>query len=89
MADPTSAPSIAGLDDNSLLAACGAGVVVTIGAAVLLAGPLAGLLSGNGWVASHDIVPVTVLSALAKGPGSVYRPAPPPGCSTGSPPPSY
>ncbi|MCX5409851.1 type IV secretory system conjugative DNA transfer family protein [Streptomyces sp. NBC_00335] len=70
-------PSAAGLDDNTLLAAYGAGLVVTIGSSVLLAGPLAGLLSGNGWVGSTDSVPSTVLSALVKGPGSVYRPAPP------------
>ncbi|MEU3907704.1 type IV secretory system conjugative DNA transfer family protein [Streptomyces goshikiensis] len=71
-------PSAAGLDDSTLLAAYGAGTVVTIGSSVLLAGPLAGLLSGNGWVGSSDSVPVTVFSALVKGPGSVYQPAPPP-----------
>lgn len=71
-------PSAAGLDDNTLLAAYGAGVVVTVGGSVLLAGPLAGLLSGNGWIGSADSVPVTVLSALVKGPASVYQPAPPP-----------
>lgn len=71
-------PSAAGLDDNTLLAAYGAGTVVTIGSSVLLAGPLAGLLSGNGWVGSSDSVPVTVISALARGPASVYQPAPPP-----------
>ncbi|MFJ9343770.1 type IV secretory system conjugative DNA transfer family protein [Streptomyces sp. NPDC101733] len=70
-------PSSAGLDDNTLLAAYGAGLVVTIGGAVLLAGPLAGFLSGNGWVGSSDSVPTTVLSALVKGPASVYHPAPP------------
>ncbi|GAA3122472.1 hypothetical protein GCM10020254_81910 [Streptomyces goshikiensis] len=78
-------PSTAGLDDSTLLAAYGAGTVVTLGSSVLLAGPLAGLLSGNGWVGSSDSVPVTVFSALVKGPGSVYQPAPPPGCSTRSP----
>ncbi|MFB9586686.1 type IV secretory system conjugative DNA transfer family protein [Streptomyces goshikiensis] len=71
-------PSTAGLDDSTLLAAYGAGTVVTLGSSVLLAGPLAGLLSGNGWVGSSDSVPVTVFSALVKGPGSVYQPAPPP-----------
>ncbi|MET8298168.1 type IV secretory system conjugative DNA transfer family protein [Streptomyces sp. NPDC005180] len=76
MSDRTG-PSTAGLDDNTLLAAYGAGLVVTIGGAVLLAGPLAGLLSGNGWAHSTDSVPVTVISALAKGPASVYQPAPP------------
>lgn len=78
-------PSAAGLDDNTLLAAYGAGLVVTIGGSVLLAGPLAGLLCGNGWVGSSDSVPVTVISALVKGPASVYQPSPPPGCSTRSP----
>ncbi|MFE3991545.1 type IV secretory system conjugative DNA transfer family protein [Streptomyces goshikiensis] len=71
-------PSAAGLDDSTLLAAYGTGLVVTIGGSVLLAGPLAGLLSGNGWVSSGESVPVTVVSALVKGPGSVYQPAPPP-----------
>ncbi|MFD3874294.1 type IV secretory system conjugative DNA transfer family protein [Streptomyces sp. NPDC058623] len=67
----------AGIDDNTLLAVYGAGAVVTIGGSVLLAGPLAGLLSGNGWASSTAGVPQTVLSALVKGPGSVYEPAPP------------
>ncbi|MFE3790345.1 type IV secretory system conjugative DNA transfer family protein [Streptomyces goshikiensis] len=71
-------PSAAGIDDSTLLAAYGTGLVVTIGGSVLLAGPLAGLLSGNGWVSSGESVPVTVISALVKGPGSVYQPAPPP-----------
>ncbi|ARE79522.1 type VI secretion protein (plasmid) [Streptomyces sp. Sge12] len=65
------------MDDNTLLAAYGAGLVVTVGGSALLAGPLAGLLSGNGWVRSPQSVPVTVISALVKGPGSVYQPAPP------------
>ncbi|MFD7094721.1 type IV secretory system conjugative DNA transfer family protein [Streptomyces xanthophaeus] len=77
MSERGSGPSTAGLDDNTLLAAYGAGAVVTTGSAVLLAGPLAGLLSGNGWVTSPDSVPVTVISALVKGPASVYHPAPP------------
>lgn len=77
MSERGSGPSAAGLDDNTLLAAYGAGLVVTIGSSALLAGPLAGLLSGNGWATSDDSVPVTVISALAKGPGSVYHPAPP------------
>lgn len=77
MAERGSGPAAGGLDDNTLLAAYGAGLVVTVGGSVLLAGPLAGLLSGNGWVRSADSVPVTVVSALVKGPGSVYQPAPP------------
>ncbi|MGW6870406.1 type IV secretory system conjugative DNA transfer family protein [Streptomyces sp. NPDC054901] len=72
-----SGPS-AGIDDNTLLAVYGVGAVVTIGGSVLLAGPLAGLLSGSGWASSTAGVPQTVLSALVKGPGSVYEPAPPP-----------
>ncbi|MGW6707433.1 type IV secretory system conjugative DNA transfer family protein [Streptomyces sp. NPDC054956] len=77
MSERGAGPSTAGLDDNTLLAAYGAGLAVTVGGSVLLAGPLAGLLSGRGWAASADSVPVTVLSALVKGPGSVYHPAPP------------
>ncbi|MET9959455.1 type IV secretory system conjugative DNA transfer family protein [Streptomyces sp. NPDC006326] len=77
MSERRSGPAAGGLDDNTLLAAYGAGLVVTVGGSVLLAGPLAGLLSGNGWVRSADSVPVTVMSALVKGPGSVYHPAPP------------
>ncbi|WP_159046580.1 hypothetical protein [Streptomyces sp. XY413] len=38
-----------------------AGLVVTVGGSVLLAGPLAGLLSGNGWVRSADSVPFSAL----------------------------
>ncbi|MFK0258494.1 type IV secretory system conjugative DNA transfer family protein [Streptomyces sp. NPDC090445] len=67
----------AGLDDNSLLAAYGAGTAVTVGGAVLLAAPLASLLSGGGWAHSSQGMPVTVVLALAKGPAAVYRPAPP------------
>ncbi|MEV8534712.1 type IV secretory system conjugative DNA transfer family protein [Streptomyces sp. NPDC051211] len=70
-------PSAAGLDDNTLLAAYGAGLVVTVGGAVLLAGPLAAFLSGNGWAQRTGSVPATVVSALVKGPASVYQPAPP------------
>ncbi|MCX5374959.1 type IV secretory system conjugative DNA transfer family protein [Streptomyces sp. NBC_00091] len=71
----TSAPAT--VDDNTLLAAYGVGLVVTVGGAVLLAGPLSALLSGRGWARSEDTVPETVVYALAKGPGSVFHPAPP------------
>jgi type IV secretory pathway TraG/TraD family ATPase VirD4 len=66
-----------GLDDNTFLAAVGAGVVVSVSAVVLLAGPLAGLLSGHGWVTSDSGVPATVVLSIARGPASVYHPAPP------------
>ncbi|MFD0266310.1 type IV secretory system conjugative DNA transfer family protein [Streptomyces sp. NPDC127106] len=66
-----------GLDDNTLLAAYGAGVAVTVGGSVLLAAPLASFLSGGGWAHSSQGVPVTVVLALAKGPAAVYDPAPP------------
>lgn len=65
------------LDDNSLLAAYGAGLVLTVGGAVLLAAPLAALLSGRGWAHSSQPIPATVLTALVRGPGAVYDPAPP------------
>ncbi|MEU5811529.1 type IV secretory system conjugative DNA transfer family protein [Streptomyces sp. NPDC047718] len=67
----------AGLDDNTLLAVYGVGVAVTVGGSVLLAGPLASILSGGGWAHSSQGVPVTVVLALAKGPAAVYQPAPP------------
>ncbi|WP_260613925.1 type IV secretory system conjugative DNA transfer family protein [Streptomyces sp. WAC07061] len=77
MADRTRSSATATVDDNTLLAAYGAGLVVTVGGAVLLAGPLAALLSGRGWARSGETVPETVIHALAKGPGSVFHPAPP------------
>ncbi|MFG2296434.1 type IV secretory system conjugative DNA transfer family protein [Streptomyces sp. NPDC048603] len=70
-------PSTAGLDDNTILAAYGFGLVLVVGGAVHLAGPFASLLSGGGWARSTDSVPATVILALAKGPDSVYQPAPP------------
>ncbi|MEW1723853.1 type IV secretory system conjugative DNA transfer family protein [Streptomyces sp. NPDC093109] len=66
-----------GLDDNSLLAAYAAGLAVAVGGSVLLAGPLAAVLSGRGWARSDESVPTTVLTALVRGPGAVYSPAPP------------
>jgi type IV secretory pathway TraG/TraD family ATPase VirD4 len=65
------------LDDNTLLAAYGAGLAVALGGAALLAAPLASLLSGRGWAHATASVPETVLRALVKGPGTVYSPAPP------------
>ncbi|NXY99107.1 type IV secretory system conjugative DNA transfer family protein [Streptomyces sp. BR123] len=65
------------MDDHSLLAAYGAGAAVAVGGSVLLAAPLASLLSGGGWAHSARGIPVTVVLALAKGPAAVYRPAPP------------
>ncbi|MFK4600507.1 type IV secretory system conjugative DNA transfer family protein [Streptomyces pristinaespiralis] len=67
----------AALDDNSLLAAYGAGLVLTVGTAALAAAPLAALLSGRGWATSDSQIPTTVLSAVVRGPASVYEPAPP------------
>jgi hypothetical protein len=67
----------AGLDDNTLLAAYGAGFALSVGGSVLLAGPLAALLSGHGWAHSTESIPTTVLTALVHGPGAVYEPAPP------------
>lgn len=69
--------STAALDDNTLLAAYGAGLAVVVGGAVSLAGPLAGVLSGRGWARSDASLPETVLKALVRGPASVYEPAPP------------
>ncbi|MYZ33638.1 MULTISPECIES: type IV secretory system conjugative DNA transfer family protein [unclassified Streptomyces] len=66
-----------GLDDNTLLAAYGAGLAAALGGAVLAAGPLSGALSGRGWASSDESIPTTVLTALVRGPGAVYHPAPP------------
>ncbi|MGW3498492.1 type IV secretory system conjugative DNA transfer family protein [Streptomyces sp. NPDC001020] len=66
-----------GLDDNTLLAAYAAGLAVALGGAVLLAAPLAALLSGHGWAHSTASLPETVLRALINGPGAVYAPTPP------------
>ncbi|MET8451671.1 type IV secretory system conjugative DNA transfer family protein [Streptomyces sp. NPDC005209] len=70
-------PAGSGLDDNTLLAAYAAGLAVTLGGAVLLAAPLAALLTGRGWAHATAGVPETVLRSLVNGPGAVYRPAPP------------
>ncbi|WP_404818938.1 type IV secretory system conjugative DNA transfer family protein [Streptomyces phaeolivaceus] len=74
MADKSSG---SGLDDNTLLAAYCAGLAVALGGAVLLAGPLAALLTGHGWAHSSVGIPETVLRAMVSGPGSVFAPAPP------------
>ncbi|MFC9498418.1 type IV secretory system conjugative DNA transfer family protein [Streptomyces sp. NPDC056982] len=66
-----------GLDDNTLLAAYGAGVAVALGGAVLLAAPLAALLTGHGWAHTTASVPETVLRSVVNGPGAVYDPDPP------------
>ncbi|MFE7330332.1 type IV secretory system conjugative DNA transfer family protein [Streptomyces sp. NPDC057565] len=65
------------MDDNTLLAAYSAGALVAVGGAVLLAAPLASLLSGRGWATRTDSAPATVLTALVRGPGAAYAPAPP------------
>ncbi|MFD8177940.1 type IV secretory system conjugative DNA transfer family protein [Streptomyces sp. NPDC059709] len=70
-------PAGGGLDDGTLLAAYGAGLAVTFGGAVLLAGPLAALLAGRGWAHPTASLPETVLRAVVDGPGSVFAPAPP------------
>ncbi|MFJ2817139.1 type IV secretory system conjugative DNA transfer family protein [Streptomyces sp. NPDC087294] len=67
----------AGLDDNTLLAAYGVGFAVGLGGAVLIAAPLAALLSGHGWARARTGIPETVLRALVDGPGTVFSPAPP------------
>ncbi|MFE9406798.1 type IV secretory system conjugative DNA transfer family protein [Streptomyces sp. NPDC006530] len=65
------------VDDGTLLTALGAGFLVGVSAVVLLAAPLAGVLTGNGWVRSSRSVPETVLLTVTRGPGAVYSPAPP------------
>ncbi|MBO8189894.1 type IV secretory system conjugative DNA transfer family protein [Streptomyces sp. DW4-2] len=65
------------MDDGALLAAVAAGFVVAVSAVVLMAAPVAGLLSGHGWVTSSRSVPATVLLSLTRGPDSVYPSAPP------------
>ncbi|MFD9033293.1 type IV secretory system conjugative DNA transfer family protein [Streptomyces sp. NPDC059567] len=71
------AGTAAGLDDNTLLAAYGAGLLVTVGGSVTLAAPLASLLSGRGWARSTASIPETVMLSLVRGPGRVYDPEPP------------
>ncbi|MEV8396695.1 type IV secretory system conjugative DNA transfer family protein [Streptomyces niveus] len=70
-------PSASGLDDNTLLAAYGAGAAVAVGGSVLLAGPLAAFLTGRGWARSDGPIPATVVTALVRGPGAAFEPAPP------------
>ncbi|MEU2132344.1 type IV secretory system conjugative DNA transfer family protein [Streptomyces sp. NPDC018352] len=65
------------MDDNTLLAAYGAGALASVGGAVLLAAPLAALLSGHGWATRTGSIPTTVLTVLVRGPGAAYEPAPP------------
>ncbi|MFI7246435.1 type IV secretory system conjugative DNA transfer family protein [Streptomyces qinglanensis] len=69
--------SAGGVSDGTVVAAYAAGVAAVVGGAVLLAGPLASLLSGRGWARSTSAVPGTVTGALVRGPGSVFSPAPP------------
>lgn len=66
------------VDDSTFLAALGAGLVVSVGAAVLLAAPVSAVLSGHGWAHStKGGIPVTVVAALAHGPAEAYSPAGP------------
>ncbi|MFJ5645871.1 type IV secretory system conjugative DNA transfer family protein [Streptomyces sp. NPDC093223] len=65
------------MDDSTLLAAFGFGFVVSVGAIVLAAAPLASVISGRGWASSGRSVPETILLTLTRGPGAVYDPAPP------------
>ncbi|MEU8526633.1 type IV secretory system conjugative DNA transfer family protein [Streptomyces sp. NPDC048629] len=71
------AAGAADIDDSTLLAAYGAGLLLTVGGSVLLAAPLASVLSGRGWARSSASVPETVMLALVRGPGRVYDPDPP------------
>lgn len=66
-----------GMDDNTLLVTIGVGFVVVVSAIVLAAAPIAGLVTGRGWVSSTKSLPETVLLTITRGPGSVYEPAPP------------
>ncbi|MFD6278465.1 type IV secretory system conjugative DNA transfer family protein [Streptomyces sp. NPDC060209] len=77
MAAEKTGSSMAGLDDNTLLAAYGIGAAAAVGGAVLLAAPAAAVLSGRGWAVRTDSIPATVLKSLAKGPESAFTPAPP------------
>ncbi|GHH54917.1 type IV secretory system conjugative DNA transfer family protein [Streptomyces candidus] len=65
------------VDDNTLLAAIAAGFLIGASAIVLAAAPVAALVTGNGWASSSKSLPETVLLSVARGPGSVYEPAPP------------
>ncbi|WP_230426656.1 type IV secretory system conjugative DNA transfer family protein, partial [Streptomyces rubradiris] len=66
-----------GVDDNTLLAAIGAGVVIGTSAILLAAAPLAGLMTGRGWASPTRSVPETILLTISRGPGAAYDPAPP------------
>ncbi|WP_371801581.1 type IV secretory system conjugative DNA transfer family protein (plasmid) [Streptomyces sp. NBC_01732] len=66
-----------GMDDNTLLTTIGVGFVVSVSAIVLTAAPLAGLVTGRGWVSSTKSLPETVLLTVTHGPGAAYDPAPP------------
>ncbi|MET9933810.1 MULTISPECIES: type IV secretory system conjugative DNA transfer family protein [unclassified Streptomyces] len=66
-----------GLDDGTMLAAVGLGLVIALSTIVLVAAQLAGLLSGNGWPTPKHGLPETVVRSVVSGPGSAYEPAPP------------
>lgn len=65
------------VDDQTLLAAIGAGFVLGASAIVLAAAPLAGLVTGNGWASSTKSLPETIILTVSHGPAAVYDPAPP------------
>lgn len=65
------------VDDGTFLAGLAAGAVISLGAASLAAGALAGLLSEGAPPRMTEPLPVTLLLSVAQGPGSVYEPAPP------------
>ncbi|MFJ8627451.1 type IV secretory system conjugative DNA transfer family protein [Kitasatospora sp. NPDC093550] len=65
------------VDDGTFLAGIAAGAVLSLGAASLAAGALAGLLSEGAPPRMTEPLPVTLLLSVARGPASVYRPAPP------------
>ncbi|MBM9506750.1 type IV secretory system conjugative DNA transfer family protein [Actinacidiphila acididurans] len=70
--------SASAVDDSTFLAALGAGLVVSVGAAVMLAGPVCAVFSGHGWAHSTgSSIPVTVVTALAHGPAAAFSPAGP------------
>lgn len=66
-----------GLDDGTMLAAVGVGLVIALSAVVLVAAQLAGLLSGNGRPVPTRSLPETIVWSVVSGPGSAYEPAPP------------
>ncbi|MEU8828910.1 type IV secretory system conjugative DNA transfer family protein [Streptomyces sp. NPDC048636] len=65
------------MNDGTVMAAYAAGLGITVGGAVLLAGPLAGALSGSGWPHRTTSLPAAVALSLLKGPGAAFSPAPP------------